>query len=71
VTGLVDAATWQTLLHLPVTPAPVVSPVTPSPAPSPVAPSTGGSVAKVAGATGGVPASADLPAVRDELAGKR
>ena len=73
VTGLVDAATWQTLLHLPVTPAPVVSPVAPSPAPasSPVAPSTGGSVAKVAGATGGVPASADLPAVRDELAGKR
>ncbi len=71
VTGIVDAATWQTLLHLPVTAAPVVSPVAPSPAPAPtpVAP-TGGSVAKVARATGGVPASADLPAVRDELSGK-
>ncbi|HEY5142594.1 MAG TPA: peptidoglycan-binding domain-containing protein [Solirubrobacteraceae bacterium] len=70
VTGVVDSATWQTLLRLPVTPAPVVSPVAPAPAPTPVAPSTGGSAAKVARQTGGVPASADLPAVRDELAGK-
>ncbi len=75
VTGVVDAATWQTLLHLPVTPAPIVTPVapapTPTPAPTPGVPSTGGSVAKVARATGGVPASANLPDVRDELSGKR
>ncbi|HVP02628.1 MAG TPA: peptidoglycan-binding domain-containing protein [Solirubrobacteraceae bacterium] len=67
VTGVVDAATWQTLLGLPVTPAPVATPVAPSP---PAAP-TGGSLAKVSRASGGVPASADLPAVRDEIAGAR
>ncbi len=66
-TGITDASVWQALLGLPITP--VAAPV---PATTPATPSPGGSLAT--GARAGAettPLSAHLPAVRNELSGKR